>query len=196
MNAKTAEHGLGSTKALAQRAGRCGTTERPNASPMRCRVPSRLYCISWLPGCRIRRSASGSAGDFAVFDAGASLRCRQSQAGMRSPLTCTSMQGAAPSCFFASSARSGASTSSNARVRAARSSIINDSRISNFPQQSTFCNEDVWRRQGPPACVAALSKDDSAVIKLLAVLTRRARPVGRPTRRSMAITFDTTRCLR
>ncbi|EED37632.1 hypothetical protein SSKA14_641 [Stenotrophomonas sp. SKA14] len=59
-----------------------------------------------------------------------------------------------------------------------------------------FFTEDVWRRQCPPARVPALSKDDRAVTKLLAALTRRARPVGRSTRRSMAIPFDTTRCLR
>jgi len=163
---------------------------------MRCRVPSRLYCISWLPGCRIRRSASGSAGDFADFGAGASLRCRHSQAGMRSPLTCTSMQGAASSCFFASPAQADGNASNKARARAGRRPAFNDSLILNLLRKPTLSNEDVWRRQCPPATVPALSKDDSTVTKLLAVLTRRTRPVDRPTRRSLATPFDTTRCLR
>ena len=149
---------------------------------MRCRVPSRLYCISWLPGCRIRRSASGSAADFADF-ARRQPALQAFPRGMRSPLTCTSMHGAAPSCF-ASPAQADGNASNKARARAGRRPAFNGSLISNLLQQPTLCNEDVWRGQSTPASALALSQDDSAVTKLVAVLTRRARPVGRPTRRS------------
>ncbi len=139
---------------------------------------------------------AGIEKQIADFGAGASLRCRHSHAGMRSPLTCTSMHGAAPSCFFASPAQADGNASNKARARAGRRPAFNGSLISNLLQQPTLCNEDVWRGQSTPASALALSQDDSAVTKLVAVLTRRARPVGRPTRRSLATPSDTTRCLR